>query len=116
VLEIAAAGDFLYIDPPYAPMSATANFTSYTAPKFDRADQEELQRVVIALARRGCHVLVSNSTADSIAALYVGNADARDAGLHARRVPARRAVNRVASRRGPIDEYLITNVAERATA
>ena len=111
-LDVAAPGDFLYIDPPYAPLSATANFTSYTAPRFDHSDQDELQRAVIALARRGCHVLVSNSTARSIAELYDGNADARAAGLRTYKVPARRAVNRVASRRGPIDEYLITNIPE----
>jgi DNA adenine methylase len=111
-LDVAASGDFLYIDPPYAPLSATANFTSYTAPRFDQTDQDELQRAVIALARRGCHVLVSNSTARSIADLYDGNSDARAAGLRTYKVSARRAVNRVASRRGPVDEYLITNIAE----
>jgi DNA adenine methylase len=115
-LEIAVAGDFLYIDPPYAPLTATANFTSYTAPRFERADQEELQRAVIALARRGCQVLVSNSTASSIAELYDGNADARAAGLRAHKVQARRAVNRIASRRGPIEEYLITNIVETMPA
>jgi DNA adenine methylase len=110
-LDVAVAGDFLYIDPPYAPLTATANFTSYTAPRFEGADQEELQRAVVALARRGCQVLVSNSTASSIAQLYDDNAEARAAGLRAYKVQARRAVNRIASRRGPIEEYLITNIA-----
>lgn len=110
VLDCATAGDFLYIDPPYAPVSATANFTAYTHPRFDQADQEQLQQVVIALARRGCFVILSNSTADAIGALYDGNAAAEAAGLRAYKVPARRAVNSVAARRGVVEEYLITNV------
>jgi hypothetical protein len=55
-------------------------------------------------------VLLSNSTADTIAALYEHNADARAAGLRAIRVPARRAINSNAALRGPIEEYLISNI------
>ena len=111
VLSLAEPGDFVYFDPPYAPLSRTANFTSYTALRFTADDQQRLQRIVIALAGRGCHVLLSNSTADEIAALYDQNADARAAGLRALRVPARRMINSNAARRGPVEEYLITNVA-----
>jgi DNA adenine methylase len=111
VLEIAAPGDFVYFDPPYAPLSRTANFTSYTALRFDATDQRRLQQIVVALAARGCFVLLSNSTADEIAALYESNADAGAAGLRAIRVPARRAINSNAARRGPVEEFLITNHA-----
>ena len=107
--ELADADDFVYCDPPYAPLSATANFTSYTALRFDRGDQRRLQAVVVELARRGCHVLVSNSTAKEIAELYDTNVEARDAGLRAHRVAARRAINSNAARRGPVFEFLITN-------
>ena len=110
VLEIAEAGDFIYLDPPYAPLSRTANFTSYTAARFDRDDQVRLQQAVIALAQRGCHVVVSNSTADEIAALYESSREARAAGLRATRVAARRSINSNAQRRGVVDEFLITNV------
>ncbi len=55
-------------------------------------------------------MLLSNSTAPEIAALYDGNAEARAAGLRAVRVPARRAINSNGARRGPVDEYLITNI------
>jgi DNA adenine methylase len=111
VLEIAAPGDFVYFDPPYAPLSRTANFTSYTALRFDATDQRRLQQIVVALAARGCFVLLSNSTADEIAALYESNADAGAAGLRAIRVPARRAINSNAARRGAVEEFLITNHA-----
>jgi len=116
VLDVAAAGDFVYFDPPYAPLSRTANFTSYTTLRFDAQDQRRLQRIVLALADRGCHVLLSNSTADEIAALYEENDDARAAGLRALRVPARRAINSNAARRGPVEEYLITNAPAAPTA
>ena len=109
-LEVAASGDFVYVDPPYAPLTRTANFTSYTAPRFDHAAQVRLQEVVVALARRGCRVLLSNSTADEIAALYERNDAARAAGLRTLRIPARRAINSNATRRGVVDEFLITNV------
>ena len=110
VREVAAPGDFVYCDPPYAPLSPTANFTSYTAPRFGDADHERLQQLVVELARRGCRVLVSNSTADAIAELYERSRTARAAGLRALRIPARRAINSNAARRGPVDEFLITNV------
>jgi DNA adenine methylase len=113
VEAIAQSGDFLYIDPPYAPLSRTANFTSYTASRFGGLEQEQLQALMLTLAARGCHVLLSNSTAPEISALYDDNAAARDAGLRAFRVSARRAVNSNAARRGAVDEYLITNVARR---
>ena len=106
----ARAGDFLYIDPPYAPLTATANFTAYTASRFGRDDQQRLQQLVVALAHRGCHVLLSNSTAAEIAVLYEVNAEARAAGLRTLKVPARRAVNSKSRGRGPVEEYLVTNI------
>lgn len=109
VAGLARPGDFVYFDPPYAPVSSTAVFTSYTAGGFDEADQLRLQGLVIALASRGCHVLMSNSTAPLITALYADSPAARAAGLRSRTVPARRAINSDASRRGAVLEYLISN-------
>jgi DNA adenine methylase len=109
-VPVATAGDFLYIDPPYAPVSETASFTAYTSPRFGAEEQRALQRMVIDLARTGCHVLLSNSTAPAITELYDGNAATHEAGLRALRVPARRAINSNAARRGPVEEYLITNI------
>jgi len=109
-LEYAQCGDFLYFDPPYAPLSTTARFTSYTSRCFGANDQQRLQEVVVSLVRRGCHVVVSNSTATEIERLYDRNAEARAAGLQAHRASARRSVNSNPQRRGPVTEYLITNV------
>jgi DNA adenine methylase len=109
----AQAGDFVYFDPPYAPLSETARFTSYTADGFDAAAQARLQQLMIDLARRGCQVLLSNSTAPAIRTLYRGNGEARTAGLRARTVPARRAINSRATRRGAIQEFVITNLRRR---
>ncbi len=113
VLRSARRGDFIYFDPPYAPVSTTAHFTSYTADRFGPGDQRRLQQVAVKLAARGCHVLLSNSTAPEIADLYDGNPDAVRAGLVAHTVPARRAINSNASRRGGVQEYVITNLKLR---
>ncbi len=108
-----SAGDFVYLDPPYAPVSRTASFTSYTTGGFGPGEQEALQRAVIDLAVRGAHVLLSNSVTPEISALYEGSVEARDSGLQTSRVEARRAINSAASRRGPVLEYVITNVPRR---
>jgi DNA adenine methylase len=107
-LAKATAGDFVYCDPPYAPLSTTANFAHYTAGVFCVQDQERLQAAVIAAAERGATVMLSNSSAPSIERLYSSRA-ARTAGLEVLRVPARRAINAVASARGPVVELLVTN-------
>ena len=113
VLADAGEGDFVYLDPPYAPLNATAHFTSYTAGGFGAAQQEALQRAVIELASRGASVLLSNSAAPQIRDLYARHRGVRQAGLTARTVAARRAINSRAASRGPVREYLITNVDRR---
>ena len=110
---VARAGreDFAYLDPPYAPLSRTAHFRSYTADGFGPGQQEALQRAVLGLAGRGAHVVLSNSVAPDIRALYEDSVEARTAGLTAIRVPARRAINSRPAGRGAVLEYVITNVA-----
>jgi DNA adenine methylase len=116
VLERAQAGDFVYFDPPYAPLTRTANFRGYTGRGFSDRDQEALQRVVIALAERGVNVLLSNSTAASVTELYESNSAAANAGLRTLRVPARRAINSNAERRGAVAELVVSNVEPLAAA
>lgn len=112
VLDRASTGDFVYFDPPYVPLSATSSFTSYTEDGFNADDQRELRDVIVALARRGAHVLLSNSTAPMVHELYT-SADVRRAGIHLHLVLARRAINSCATARGQVFEYLISNIAPR---
>jgi DNA adenine methylase len=113
VLQEAGAGDFVYFDPPYAPLSATANFRGYTGRGFSDADQERLQRALITLAGRGVRVLLSNSVAPSISRLYEDNKDVAAAGLHSWRFPARRAINSRPDRRGAVEELVVSNISPR---
>jgi DNA adenine methylase len=113
-LDAARDGDFIYLDPPYAPLSVTSRFTSYTAAGFGPDAQSALQRFVIEVAARGAQVLLSNSFAPEIRQLYARSVSARGAGLRATTVRARRAINARASGRGEIREYLITNLSRRA--
>jgi DNA adenine methylase len=108
-------GDFVYCDPPYAPLSRTSNFAHYTAGGFSAEDQQRLCDAVVLACKRGAHVIVSNSSAPEILKLYSARV-ARDAGLFIRRVEARRAINSRASARGPVDEVIVTNVREQLKA
>jgi len=105
-----SSGDFVYCDPPYAPVSRTASFAAYTADGFTARDHRRLHEAIIAASRRGAIVLLSSSSAADIEAAYA-NAEARRAGLRVRRVAARRAINSRAALRGPVDELIVTNAA-----
>ena len=51
---------------------------------------------------------------EAVATVYDGNPEAGSAGLRAHKIPARRAINSVAARRGAVLEYLVTNIAPGA--
>jgi DNA adenine methylase len=70
VASKARKGDFVYFDPPYVPVSATSNFTSYTSKGFDSDAQVRLRDTALKLKRRGVHVLLSNSSAKQVYELY----------------------------------------------
>jgi DNA adenine methylase len=108
-MALAGRGDFVYCDPPYAPLSKTSSFASYTAAGFTAFDQQRLQRAVVAACRRGAHVVVSNSSAPEIVDVY-SQREAKLARLAIKTVPARRAINSRASLRGPVDELIIANI------
>jgi len=108
--DSARSGDLVYLDPPYAPTSATASFRSYTARGFGEDDQMRLRDLAACLSQRRVNVILSNSTASSIAALYERDMTTREAGLQAYRVRARRAINSRSDRRGFVDELIVSNV------
>jgi DNA adenine methylase len=60
LLEQASKGDVVYCDPPYIPLSATANFTSYAAEAFGSTEQEALTALARKAAARGAVVIISN--------------------------------------------------------
>ncbi len=101
VLGSLPEGAFVYLDPPYFPVSETANFTGYAQGGFDRGEQVRLKEQCDALDRRGIRFMLSNSAAPFILDLYSQyNIDI---------VRARRAVNSVAAKRGCVDEVIVRN-------
>lgn len=103
VVQAAVPGDFVYFDPPYAPLNATSNFTSYNRHGFDQDDQRRLAGVIDQLTRRGVRVMLSNSSAPLIYELY------DRPGLRLVPIQARRNINSKAEKRGPVKELLILN-------
>ena len=101
VLDRVPRGGFVYLDPPYDPVSDTASFTGYNRGGFGREEQVRLKACCDALTARGVKFLLSNSTTPFIRELY--------SSYHVSIVQARRAVNSVASRRGAIEEVLVRN-------
>lgn len=96
----AKRGDFLYFDPPYDPVTPTANFTSYTTSMFGPDQQRELAETARMLVARGCQVMLSNSDTPLIRSLYKG--------FTVDRVKCSRAINSNAAKRGDVDEVIIT--------
>ena len=101
LLKKANTTDFIYFDPPYQPLNETSSFTSYTAKKFDKAEQKRLSKTYARLAEKGCFVMLSNSDTPLIRELY------KDFYIH--EVQANRAINRNGDGRGKITELLIIN-------
>jgi DNA adenine methylase len=96
----ARSGDAVYFDPPYVPVSDTANFTAYSAGGFGPADQERLRDVARKLIDRGVHVLLSNSDTPFVRKLYHG--------FKIEKVEAPRRINSKGGKRGNVGELLIT--------
>lgn len=99
---------FLYVDPPYRPLTATASFTSYSENEFGDEQQIELGKFVDAMVAKGAKVVVSNSDPK--------NSDETDnffdelySSYTIIRVSAKRMINSKASGRGNINELLICN-------
>jgi DNA adenine methylase len=95
----AKAGDFLYFDPPYDPVTTTANFTGYTTGSFGPDDQRQLAETARKLVAKGCKVMLSNSDTPFIRSLYKG--------FRIDRVRCSRAINSNAAKRGDVDEVIV---------
>ena len=64
------AGDVVYCDPPYVPLTDTANFTSYSKDSFGNKDQEELSLWAETNSKKGIPVLISNHDTPVTIAIY----------------------------------------------
>lgn len=97
--ETAKAGDCVYFDPPYLPVSPTANFTSYTSRGFGLRDHERLAALFKQLVERGVHCIASNACTEIARALYEG--------FEIHEVQARRNINSKGDRRGHVKEIIV---------
>lgn len=105
VLSEIPKNTFVYLDPPYAPVSTTANFTGYTKGGFNQDEQRRLRDCCNDLTERGIKFMLSNSDTELIHELY--------AGYKIIQVKARRTVNSVASKRGDVNELVIMNYGKK---
>ncbi|MDE7324832.1 MAG: DNA adenine methylase [Lachnospiraceae bacterium] len=101
VLGNVMKGTFVYLDPPYDPVSDTANFTGYAKGGFDRSEQIRLRQCCDELNRRGIKFMLSNSATDFIREQY--------AAYNITIVKAKRAINSNAAKRGQVDEVVVRN-------
>jgi len=101
ILDVANRGDFVYLDPPYDPLSPTSSFTSYHENGFGEASQRRLAAAVRELDRAGVFVMLSNSNTSLVRSLY--------GGFFVEEVSAARAINSKADRRGKVTELIIRN-------
>ena len=66
----AQPGDFVFLDPPYLPISEYADFKRYTKEQFYEEDHRELAKSIIHLHEKGCHVILTNSNHPLVHELY----------------------------------------------
>jgi len=103
VLRDAKKGDLVYFDPPYQPVSDTANFTSYTNKNFTYDDLNRLAELCLELDSKGCKVLLSNSDSKEVAEIF------SDKPWKINKVQANRSINSNSKKRTGHFELLIKN-------
>ncbi len=101
VLDFAKKGDFVYFDPPYYPLTTTSSFTSYNQEIFLEDEQKRLFNTFEKLAKKGLHVMLSNSDTEFIKELYKNH--------QIDFVEMNRFINSKSGGRGKISEVLIQN-------
>jgi len=102
-VEKVKKGDFVYFDPPYQPVSKTANFTSYTNVNFGLNDLKRLAKVSNQLTKKGVNVLLSNSSSKQVRELF----SSKDWKIF--EIEANRAINSDSNKRTGHSELLIKN-------
>lgn len=103
-IKTAKSGDFVYLDPPYAPVSdGKNNFVGYTLNGFGTAEQERLRDIFDQLTAKGVKAMMSNSSVPLIHELYKKYADTTEI------IQASRSINSNAAGRNKVDEVLIMN-------
>lgn len=110
VLDKANEGDLCYFDPPYQPISKTANFTSYSDQGFDLRDQKHLRDLCIELDTKRVLFVLSNSYATPVRKLYTNIND-----FKIKIVQANRIISSKASTRGAVNEILVTNIPKEVS-
>ncbi len=95
----AKKNDFVYFDPPYD--SDTTTFNSYTENGFGKEEQIRLSKVFRNLSNKGCFVMLSNHNTKLVNELY------KDFNIHV--IKAKRNINANGSKRGKVEEVIITN-------
>ncbi|KQS36824.1 DNA adenine methylase [Pedobacter sp. Leaf194] len=101
VLDLADRKSFVYLDPPYHPLSESSNFTGYIEGGWNESHQIRLKEACDDLTDRGIKFLLSNSSAPFILDLYQNYSTTL--------VKANRAINSNGAGRGKVDEVLIRN-------
>jgi DNA adenine methylase len=103
VLRDAKKGDLVYFDPPYQPVSDTANFTSYTNKDFTYDDLSRLAELCKNLDGKGCKVLLSNSDSKQVSDMF------SEKPWTINKIPANRSINSNSQKRTGHFELLIKN-------
>ena len=103
VLRDAKKGDLVYFDPPYQPVSDTANFTSYTNKDFTDKDLERLADLCNKLDSKGCKVLLSNSDSKQVSDMFSTKS------WKVNKIQANRSINSNSKKRTGHFELLIKN-------
>lgn len=106
VLRRLEKGTFVYLDPPYDPLSDSSNFTGYSRGGFSRADQLRLKECCDELSARGIKFMLSNSSTDFIRELY--------SDYNITTVDAKRCINVKGDKRGPVHELVVRNYRTRS--
>ncbi|PTD31238.1 DNA adenine methylase [Mycoplasma leachii] len=101
VLKNLKKGDFVYLDPPYMPLSSSSSFTGYTQSGFDENQQIKLKQICDALNKKGVKFLLSNSDHPFIKDLYKNYTITI--------IKAKRVINSKSDKRGEINEILVRN-------